>query len=36
MLIAPPKTQRSRRTIYLDAHTVGVLKSIGAVNARSS
>jgi integrase len=26
MLIAPPKTQRSRRTIYLDAQTVDVLK----------
>jgi integrase len=26
MLVAPPKTQRSRRTIYLDAQTVGVLK----------
>ena len=25
-IISPPKTQRSRRTIYLDAHTVAVLK----------
>jgi integrase len=26
MLVAPPKTRRSRRTIYLDGQTVGVLK----------
>ena len=26
MIVAPPKTQRSRRTIYLDSQTVAVLK----------
>jgi integrase len=25
-VVAPPKTQRSRRTIYLDAHTVAILR----------